>query len=69
MAEKPPPHKGIFLTADLSISCAISSNFGFVADKAPPPPQMRENFLTSQIYPFQAMSQATFIFVAEKPPP
>ena len=47
---------------------AISSNFGFCGRKAPLPPRMRENVLTSDLS-ISGKFWATLVFVAEKPPP
>ena len=46
---------------------AILSNFGFVAEKPPPSPRMREKFLYFRSIHFRQF-WATLVLVAEKPP-
>ena len=69
-AEKPPPRWGKIFWLQIYPFQEISSNFGFCGRKAPspPPPQMREKFLTSDLSISGNFEQLWFLWRKSPPP-
>ena len=66
--KSPPPTWGKIFWLQIYPFQAISSNFGFCGRKAPPPPHMRENFLTSDLSISGNFEQLWFLWQKSPPP-